>query len=72
MCNIPGWNSEKTVAERLNKSLRTLALWRKKGIGPRYSKLGKTIVYSDGAIAEYLDASEITPPRSAVASHGCR
>lgn len=37
--------SERALAERWNKSLRTLQRWRSEGYGPAYIRIGGTVHY---------------------------
>jgi hypothetical protein len=62
--NIPGYLTEAEQAARLGKRPRTLQLWRKLGIGPAYTRSGRTVLYTDEAEKEYLKAQEQTPVRS--------
>jgi hypothetical protein len=41
------WGRPKAAAERLNVTTGTLAKWRMKGIGPRYSKLSRSLILYD-------------------------
>ena len=42
------------VAQLLGLAANTLAKWRLSGIGPRYSKLGRRVVYQRSEIDEWL------------------
>ena len=46
------------VGELLNKSPRTIEIWRGKGIGPPFVKIGRTVGYRLGAVREWLRTSE--------------
>ena len=55
----------KTVAEaaaELGLSIHTLHLWRAKGTGPEYVKLGKAVRYTD----EALEAFKLRNTRSKI------
>jgi hypothetical protein len=41
------WVRPKVAAERLDVTTGTLAKWRMKGIGPRYSKLSPSLILYD-------------------------
>ena len=40
-------------------TLRTLANWRKRGIGPDYIRVGNRIYYTSEAIQRYLDQNTV-------------
>jgi hypothetical protein len=61
---IPGYHSEEEHARRRGKSLRTIRLWRRLGIGSRWTKNGKTVLYPDDADVEDLKANERHPVRA--------
>jgi hypothetical protein len=41
------WGRPKVAAKKLNVTTGTLAKWRMKGIGPRYSKLSRSLILYD-------------------------
>lgn len=47
--------SEHALAERWNKSLRTLQRWRSEGYGPPYIRIGGTIHYRVGDVLDFED-----------------
>jgi hypothetical protein len=57
------WLSEAEAAAAIDKCLRTLRQWRKRGVGPPYTHFGRTVKYRKRALAEYFRASEIDPVR---------
>jgi hypothetical protein len=59
------WEPEEQFAQRIGKTRRTLRLWRELRIGPPYSKVGNTILYSHSAWLAYLKSNEVRPARSA-------
>jgi hypothetical protein len=61
---VEGYRTEAEQAARLGKKPRTLALWRKLGIGPRYVRFGNSILYSFDAETEFLKSKEVAPVRS--------
>jgi hypothetical protein len=60
---IPGYRTEPEQAKRLGRTVRTLQLWRLRGlIG--YTKVGPTILYTNKHEREFLKSREVTPLRS--------
>ncbi|WP_027185353.1 helix-turn-helix transcriptional regulator [Desulfovibrio inopinatus] len=59
----------KEAAKVLNVSAGTLEVWRCKGRGPKYSKLGKVVVYDPADLQSFLDGCKVltrdTMPRRA-------
>lgn len=49
----PAFLSSKQVAQRLNFAEITIRLWRSRGIGPRWIKIGRQIRYSIDDLADY-------------------
>jgi excisionase family DNA binding protein len=50
------------VAEYLNDiPVKTLAEWRSKGTGPRYSKVGRHVRYDWADVREWLAAQSTVP-----------
>lgn len=47
------WTIEQ-LAERLSVHPATLARWRSEGTGPDYIKVGRTILYPESAIQDWL------------------
>jgi hypothetical protein len=43
------------VASKYRQSLATLATWRCRGGGPRYTKLGRRILYRESDLAAWVD-----------------
>jgi predicted DNA-binding transcriptional regulator AlpA len=54
--------TEAAFAKWVNKSLSTVRLWRRKGIGPRYVKLGERGVGFHPADVEAWMASRTSQP----------
>lgn len=44
------------LAERWNKSPRTLEQWRWRGVGPRYLKIGARVIYPLDEVEAYESA----------------
>lgn len=50
------WLSAHRLAEKLDVSLATLAKWRQRGIGPKYScALGRDPRYRDNDVADWME-----------------
>jgi len=61
--NIPGYRTDSEQAQRINRTTRTLASWRRRGIGPRWVKLGKSVLYPEDGDIDWLKANEQHPVR---------
>jgi hypothetical protein len=61
---IPGYTSEHKTAEELNVAVRTLRLWRRRGMGPPWTAVGRQIFYADESRAAWLKSREVQPVRS--------
>ena len=57
------WLTEQEAAAAVQKSVRTLRAWRKRGIGPPYALFGRTIKYRKPALVEHFRAIEVVPAR---------
>jgi hypothetical protein len=55
---LEGFSTEPEVADQLNKSVRTLRAWRKRGNGPTWTQAGATILYRNDAISTWLKTQE--------------
>lgn len=53
--------NEKQAACYVGLSVHTLRMWRFKGIGPEYMKLGSAVRYQRGTLDAYLAQSSIRP-----------
>lgn len=53
---VEHWYSPEEVAELSGWSLANLALWRSKGKGPGYTKLGRRIWYSGADLQKFWDS----------------
>lgn len=56
MTALPRLLTTPEVAEALRVPVRTIHLWRSKGIGPVGTRLGKRIVYKADDVAEWFEA----------------
>lgn len=53
------------VAEILRVSISTLALWRSKGTGPLFVKVGNGVRYPEADLAAFLEAGRRSAPSQA-------
>ena len=51
------------AAQFLNRSLRTLGLWREKGYGPAFVRIGGAVMYTTADLQEFIDRSRVVPER---------
>jgi predicted site-specific integrase-resolvase len=51
--------NEKEAAQKLKLSRQTLAMWRTKGKGPNFIKLGNAIRYSIEDLKAFIDGKRI-------------
>jgi hypothetical protein len=67
-----GYYTETEQAVRLGKTKRTLRMWRRRGFGPAFVKMGRDVIYRVGADTEFLSKLERSPelpqPRRRMAS----
>ena len=63
MFTLDEWLTEEEAAAAVGKSVRTLRVWRRTGMGPPYALFGRTIKYRKPAFVEYFRASEVDPVR---------
>jgi len=50
---------EKLAAELLNKPVRTLQQWRWRGVGPKYLRIGRSILYREQDLLDFLRSCEV-------------
>jgi hypothetical protein len=60
---LEDWLDEATAAAELGKTARTLQSWRAQGVGPRWSRNGRTVVYHRSWLDEYLLGNTVEPVR---------
>jgi hypothetical protein len=60
--------SEQEAAAAIDKSLRTLRQWRRRGLGPPYILFGRTIRYRKAAFVEHFRQNEVKPVRARASS----
>lgn len=56
---------EKRAAEQLGVSVHTLRMWRHRGRGPVYSKLGRRVLYLRPDLDAYLESCRVQPVNAA-------
>lgn len=56
--------TEPALAAELDKSERTLQIWRAQSTGPAWTKIGKTVVYSRDAVIAWLKSRQYEPVRA--------
>lgn len=61
---IDGYLTETQLATELRRTKRTLRIWRARGLGPAYSRVGNTVVYRDQALRDWLLRNEVQPVRA--------
>jgi hypothetical protein len=55
--------SEVEASQELRQALRTLRLWRQRGLGPAWTKIGRKVFYARGACVAWLASQEHRPVR---------
>jgi hypothetical protein len=60
---IAGYLSELEVATTLDRTTRTLRIWRARGLGPAFARIGNNVVYREQAISDWLLSNEVQPVR---------
>jgi len=53
--------SEDDFALAVGVTVSTLQTWRATGVGPKYTKVGKTVFYRNTDISEYANSNVQTP-----------
>lgn len=51
----------KETADAIHVSLLTLCKWRKSGIGPPFSKIGRRILYRQSALERFVRRNQVCP-----------
>jgi hypothetical protein len=64
MSILAGYISEADLAAQLNKSVRTLQIWRQQRKGPPWIQIGQTIHYPEDGTRAWLKTLEQQPVRS--------
>lgn len=60
-CIRPNLLTDDQVAEILGIKPHTLAVWRCKGIGPKFIRIGRRVRYPEPGINEFLAAHTVLP-----------
>jgi hypothetical protein len=63
MTILEGYLSEADLAKQLNKTERTLQIWRQRREGPAWTKIGKSVFYGIDAVRSWLKSQEQQPIR---------
>lgn len=50
--------SEQDAARKLGVSVRTLQRWRVEGRGPKFTKLGKLVGYTEGSLVKLIEDNQ--------------
>ena len=64
MSILAGYISEANLAAELNRTVRSLQLWRQFRKGPPWTKIGPTVFYSEDGVRAWLKTLEQHPVRS--------
>jgi len=62
--DLDQWLTEDEAAAAAGKTKRTLRQWRRRGVGPPYTRFGRTIKYRKPAFISHYRRSEIKPNRT--------
>ena len=62
---LDGYLSEAELAAEINRSVVLLRLWRRKGTGPAFVRVGKTPYYKIESVRRWIDAQERKQPKAA-------
>lgn len=55
--------TEKDVADRLNVNVQTLRNWRFQGRNLPYVKIGRSVRYKDGVVADFIEENTVAPEK---------
>jgi hypothetical protein len=55
---LAGYYAEEEAASELRQTARTLRLWRQRGIGPAWTRVGRRIFYSEAALLAWIKSLE--------------
>jgi hypothetical protein len=53
--------SSANLAKRLDIGKETPRIWRQRGVGPRYQKIGRLVRYAEGDVMAWLAQQQATP-----------
>ena len=57
--------TEKELAAEIGRSIRHLKRWRAQGLGPPYTRIGRTPLYHVESVRQWLKSSERQQPKAA-------
>jgi len=60
---LADWLDEAAAAAEVGKTIRTLRDWRRRGVGPPFTRFGRTVKYRRDSLVAYFTAQEVTPVR---------
>ena len=60
---LADWLDEAAAAAEVGKAIRTLRDWRRRGVGPPFTRFGRTVKYRRDSLVAYFKAQEETPVR---------
>jgi predicted DNA-binding transcriptional regulator AlpA len=63
--HIDGYLTESQLGARLGKGRTQLWRWRKRGIGPKFTRIGQTVYYREIGVDEWLLGLERSPKAQA-------
>ena len=64
---VDGYLTETQLATVLRRTKRTLRIWRAKGLGPAYTRVGNSVVYRDKALRRLVATQRSATSQSAKA-----
>lgn len=62
---LDGYLSESELAAEIKRSIVLLRLWRRKGTGPAFVRVGRTPYYKIETVRSWIDAQERKQPKAA-------
>jgi predicted site-specific integrase-resolvase len=60
-CETAKLMTQRQTARYMGRSVRTLAIWRRKGYGPVFLKIGGAVMYTREDVAEFYRSTRINP-----------
>jgi hypothetical protein len=55
------WMTRAETADLLRKPVATLAAWAYRGVGPPYSRVGRSVLYSRQDVERWLEGHRVNP-----------
>jgi hypothetical protein len=62
---LDGYLSEQALGDEIGRSVVLLRLWRRKGSGPPFIRIGRTPYYNIEAVRRWIAAQERQQPKAA-------